>query len=65
VALQPGRRRRAPLRRHHGGTTCTTVYAQDGYQASVRNLARVGLSSDNVFGDHGGASWVATVSGDV
>jgi protocatechuate 3,4-dioxygenase beta subunit len=44
---------------------CSTVYAQDGYQASVANLARVSLSSDNVFGDDGGAGQLATVIGDV
>jgi protocatechuate 3,4-dioxygenase beta subunit len=44
---------------------CATVYAQDGYEASVANLARVSLTGDNVFGDDGGASQLATVSGDV
>lgn len=41
------------------------VYAQSGYEASVSNLARLSLSSDNVFGDDGGASQLATVTGDV
>jgi protocatechuate 3,4-dioxygenase beta subunit len=43
---------------------CEQVYAQDGYEASVSNLARVSLDSDNVFGDDGGASQLATVTGD-
>ena len=45
--------------------TCATVYEQDGYDASVQNLARVSLDSDNVFGDDGGTSQLATVTGDV
>ncbi len=36
-----------------------------GYEASVANLARVSLAGDTVFGDDGGASQLATVSGDV
>ena len=44
---------------------CEKVFAQDGYEASVSNLARVSLDSDNVFGDDGGASQLATVTGDV
>ena len=44
---------------------CAQVYAQDGYEASVSNLAKVSLTSDNVFGDDGGASQLATVTGDV
>ncbi|TFV91344.1 intradiol ring-cleavage dioxygenase [Blastococcus sp. CT_GayMR16] len=44
---------------------CTTVYAESGYAASVRNLAQVSLDSDNVFGDDGGATQLATVSGSV
>ncbi|MVA74645.1 3,4-dioxygenase subunit beta [Auraticoccus sp. F435] len=44
---------------------CEAVYAEPGYEASVTNLARVDLASDNVFGDDGGASQLATVSGDV
>jgi protocatechuate 3,4-dioxygenase beta subunit len=44
---------------------CEQVYAQDGYEASVGNLSRVSLTSDNVFGDDGGASQLATVSGGV
>ena len=44
---------------------CETVYATPGYEASVRNLSRVSLEGDNVFGDDGGASQLATVAGDV
>jgi len=44
---------------------CKAVYARPGYSASVTNLARVTLQSDNVFGDDGGASQLATVTGDV
>ncbi len=44
---------------------CQTVYAEEGYEASVSNLANVSLSSDGVFGDDGGASQLATVTGSV
>ncbi|ONH26601.1 intradiol ring-cleavage dioxygenase [Pseudofrankia asymbiotica] len=44
---------------------CDQVYAQAGYEASVTNLARVGLTSDGVFGDDGGAHQLATVTGAV
>jgi protocatechuate 3,4-dioxygenase beta subunit len=44
---------------------CSTVYAEEGYEASVANLANVSLSSDGVFGDDGGASQLATVTGSV
>ena len=44
--------------------TCEQVYAQHGYQASVRNLSQVTLRSDNVFGDDAGASQLGTVTGD-
>jgi protocatechuate 3,4-dioxygenase beta subunit len=44
---------------------CDTVYATSGYESSVRNLADVSLTSDNVFGDDSGASQLATVSGDL
>jgi protocatechuate 3,4-dioxygenase beta subunit len=44
---------------------CEAVYAEPGYEASVGNLARVSLAGDNVFGDDGGASQLATVTGDV
>ena len=44
---------------------CTTVYATDGYDASVGNLSSLSLTSDNVFGDDGGTSQLADVSGSV
>ena len=44
---------------------CEQVYATEGYSASVANLERVSLDSDMVFGDDGGASQLATASGDV
>ena len=45
--------------------TCRQVYGQPGYEQSVTNLSEVGLDSDNVFGDDGGASQLGTVTGDV
>ncbi|GAA0912593.1 dioxygenase family protein [Virgisporangium aurantiacum] len=45
--------------------TCETVYAETGYEASVTNLAKVSLDSDNVFGDDSGATQLGTVTGDV
>lgn len=45
--------------------TCDTVYASDGYENSSANLAKVTLTSDNVFGDDGGESQLATVTGSV
>ncbi|MFY1651167.1 intradiol ring-cleavage dioxygenase [Solwaraspora sp. WMMB762] len=44
---------------------CDTVYAEPGYESSVTNLAQLSLDTDNVFGDDGGASQLATVTGDV
>ncbi len=44
---------------------CTTVYAETGYEQSVKNLSKITLKSDNVFGDDSGKSQRATVSGDV
>ena len=44
---------------------CDTVYATDGYSQSITNLARVSLTSDNVFGDDGGVHELGTVSGTV
>jgi protocatechuate 3,4-dioxygenase beta subunit len=44
---------------------CSTVYATTGYEQSVSNLTRVSLDRDNVFGDDGGVSQLATMSGDV
>jgi len=43
---------------------CSTVYAQDGYDGSTRNLSQVTLASDMVFGDDSGALQLATVTGD-
>ncbi len=45
--------------------TCETVYAQDGYEQSVGNLARTSLGTDAVFGDDGGIHQVASMSGSV
>ncbi|GAA3297646.1 intradiol ring-cleavage dioxygenase [Dactylosporangium vinaceum] len=45
--------------------TCDTVYAQSGYSASVQNLSRVTLQSDNVFGDDAGALQLGAVTGNV
>ena len=44
---------------------CNTVYATDGYSASVANLAHVSLAEDNVFGDDDGASQLGTITGNV
>jgi protocatechuate 3,4-dioxygenase beta subunit len=43
---------------------CDEVYATSGYEASVSNLSRVTLASDNVFSD-GSALELATMSGSV
>lgn len=45
--------------------TCAEVYARSGYEQSVTNLQRVSLASDNVFGEDGAASQLATISGTV
>ena len=45
-------------------SVCSTVYASDGYGASVRNLAQTSLGSDNVFRD-GYAQQLASVTGSV
>lgn len=44
---------------------CAAVYATAGYEQSASNLARTSLDGDNVFGDDGGASQLATVTGAV
>ncbi|MCZ2826709.1 MULTISPECIES: intradiol ring-cleavage dioxygenase [unclassified Modestobacter] len=44
---------------------CDAAYATDGYSASVRTLAQITLTSDNVFGEDGGASQLATARGDL
>lgn len=41
------------------------VYAQAGYESSVRTLSQVSLSSDNVFGEDSGALQLGMVTGDV
>lgn len=43
--------------------SCREAYAMDGYASSLSNLGRLSLGSDNVFGDDGGVSQLATVSG--
>jgi protocatechuate 3,4-dioxygenase beta subunit len=42
---------------------CQQVYATDGYEDSIGNLARLSLESDNVFADDGGVHQLATMSG--
>jgi protocatechuate 3,4-dioxygenase beta subunit len=42
---------------------CDDVYTTAGYEASVRNMARTTLQSDNVFGDDGGIYQLATMTG--
>ena len=44
---------------------CDAVYATDGYQQSVANLARTSLAGDMVFGDDGAVHQLATMSGSV
>lgn len=44
---------------------CDAVYATSGYSASVPNLARTSLTSDNVFGNDGGAHQLASMTGSV
>ena len=44
---------------------CEAVYAQPGYEQSVRTLARVSLTTDMVFRDDGGARQLGRVTGDV
>lgn len=46
-------------------TTCEEVYATTGYSASVPNLSKITLASDNVFGDDSGVNQLATMSGGV
>ena len=43
---------------------CEAVYATSGYEASVGNLSRLSLATDNVFGDDSAALQLATVTGD-
>jgi protocatechuate 3,4-dioxygenase beta subunit len=44
---------------------CSQVYSQAGYESSISTFASVSLDGDTVFGDDGGASQLAAVSGDV
>ena len=44
---------------------CDKVYATTGYEQSVANMSGMSLSSDNVFSDDGGASQLATATGNV
>ncbi len=44
---------------------CTKVFATEGYDASVGNLAQLSLAGDNVFGDDGGVHQLGTVTGSV
>jgi protocatechuate 3,4-dioxygenase beta subunit len=43
---------------------CNDVYVLDEYAGSTSNFEQVSLGDDNVFGDDGGASQLATVTGD-
>lgn len=45
-------------------STCKTVYAEEGYEASVTNLAKVSLTTDNVFSD-GATQETPTLTGSV
>ncbi|MFB7845032.1 intradiol ring-cleavage dioxygenase [Microbacterium sp. NPDC056052] len=45
-------------------SACEAVYATGGYDGSAQNLAQTSLSSDNVFGDDGGALQIAAMTGD-
>lgn len=46
-------------------SACEAVYSTGGYDGSTQNLAQISLSSDNVFGDDGGALQIAAMTGDV
>ncbi|MFJ4167650.1 intradiol ring-cleavage dioxygenase [Microbacterium sp. NPDC089698] len=45
-------------------SACEAVYSTGGYDGSTQNLAQISLSSDNVFGDDGGALQIAAMTGD-
>lgn len=45
--------------------TCEQVYATAGYAESLGNLSRTSLQDDNVFGDDGGVSQLADVTGTI
>ena len=42
---------------------CNAVYATSGYERSVTNFAQTPLDGDDVFGDDGGESQLATAAG--
>ena len=44
---------------------CDVVFAEAGYEQSVRNLAQTSLATDMVFSDDGAAHQLATVTGSV
>ena len=44
---------------------CEQVYATDGYEQSIVNLAQTSLETDMVFSDDGGARQLATMTGSV
>lgn len=44
---------------------CEEAYGSDGYDASVGNLAAMTLEQDGVFGDDGGVTELATMTGDL
>ena len=44
---------------------CAEVYATEGYEVSITNLAQVTLESDNVFGEDSGVSQLGTVTGTI
>ena len=46
-------------------STCAEVYATDGYDTSVQNLARTSLAGDMVFGEDAGAQQLGTISGSI
>lgn len=43
---------------------CDAAFATSGYEKSVTNMKSLTLETDNVFGDDGGVSQLATVTGD-
>jgi protocatechuate 3,4-dioxygenase beta subunit len=45
--------------------TCEEVYATDGYEASVSNLASISLATDNVFSDDEAVDQLPAMSGSV
>jgi protocatechuate 3,4-dioxygenase beta subunit len=43
--------------------TSNAVYATSGYEASVGNMSRLSLATDNVFGEDGGVHQLGTITG--